>query len=355
MEGAAAAVAIVNSTAQRFRPPVQETQLSHQDMHPPQTRLPAGSTSSSIFDVSWKPNASSRVCTVCTDPFGVFRRRRHHCRLCGNLVCSACSTARSFVRKTTRAKLERTCSACTSTLRQLVNLGDARVKLTVAAIPRFRRSKSTPAKNAANYACTMTLSASATKERPPQPTPPSLYVISKAWYSRHCTHEKTATVGPISNHTLISFFEGKLIPNAAVKPTDYICLDERGWRALAEAYGGGPTITTTAPSAPSSEWVISFPPKLQQYDTDPVGSFADTMTSIVQDSAQISPPSNYPQMPAKSIDEIHTRARLAAAVFAEAASSARREAETMAMRKSMASLADVDDLPLSITSRFSMY
>jgi len=41
----------------------------------------------------WKPNSSRRDCVCCAQPFGVWRRK-HHCRMCGDLVCAACSRHR---------------------------------------------------------------------------------------------------------------------------------------------------------------------------------------------------------------------------------------------------------------------
>lgn len=39
----------------------------------------------------WIPDAKTSSCMRCSRTFG-WRRRRHHCRLCGRCVCSACST-----------------------------------------------------------------------------------------------------------------------------------------------------------------------------------------------------------------------------------------------------------------------
>jgi len=39
---------------------------------------------------TWRSNAHSNSCYCCSAPFG-FLRRKHHCRRCGELVCSACS------------------------------------------------------------------------------------------------------------------------------------------------------------------------------------------------------------------------------------------------------------------------
>lgn len=39
----------------------------------------------------WVPDSKAERCMTCAEAFGVWRRR-HHCRLCGSVVCWACST-----------------------------------------------------------------------------------------------------------------------------------------------------------------------------------------------------------------------------------------------------------------------
>jgi hypothetical protein len=38
----------------------------------------------------WIPDEKTEGCMRCGRPFG-WRRRRHHCRLCGRCICSSCS------------------------------------------------------------------------------------------------------------------------------------------------------------------------------------------------------------------------------------------------------------------------
>lgn len=40
--------------------------------------------------VPWVPNEASNNCSICSIEFS-FIERKHHCRLCGNLICNACS------------------------------------------------------------------------------------------------------------------------------------------------------------------------------------------------------------------------------------------------------------------------
>ncbi|KAG8739867.1 hypothetical protein FRC12_016177 [Ceratobasidium sp. 428] len=65
----------------------------------------------------WVPDKESAVCMRCGSAFG-WRRRRHHCRLCGRVVCAACSQKNFFVMDPANAsaskshKPERACSLC---------------------------------------------------------------------------------------------------------------------------------------------------------------------------------------------------------------------------------------------------
>ncbi|TDH69143.1 hypothetical protein CCR75_009378 [Bremia lactucae] len=39
---------------------------------------------------SWVPDHQRKVCFVCFKSFGIVRRHRHHCRMCGEVMCSRC-------------------------------------------------------------------------------------------------------------------------------------------------------------------------------------------------------------------------------------------------------------------------
>ncbi|CAN0023632.1 unnamed protein product, partial [Discosporangium mesarthrocarpum] len=38
----------------------------------------------------WQENDKSSKCALCGSTFGMFLKRRHHCRNCGRLVCGSC-------------------------------------------------------------------------------------------------------------------------------------------------------------------------------------------------------------------------------------------------------------------------
>jgi hypothetical protein len=77
-------------------------------------------TRQKLYGVRWQPNDSSASCTQCHATFGVFTRR-HHCRACGALVCSACSKSSKALQyvdadgSVALAKKARVCGVCAKT------------------------------------------------------------------------------------------------------------------------------------------------------------------------------------------------------------------------------------------------
>ena len=62
----------------------------------------------------WVPDAMSKDCMVCGQRFTAFVRK-HHCRQCGQVVCSSCSPYRIDMRPadgSREPKAERTCKKC---------------------------------------------------------------------------------------------------------------------------------------------------------------------------------------------------------------------------------------------------
>ena len=52
--------------------------------------IPATTDIIGISEVAWMPDRLCKTCYSCDAPFTVFRRR-HHCRICGQVFCNACS------------------------------------------------------------------------------------------------------------------------------------------------------------------------------------------------------------------------------------------------------------------------
>lgn len=59
----------------------------------------------------WVPDAASPACMVCGAAFGM-SVRRHHCRACGEAVCSACSSHRKLLPHIDLVKPQRICDPC---------------------------------------------------------------------------------------------------------------------------------------------------------------------------------------------------------------------------------------------------
>ncbi|ETL43764.1 hypothetical protein L917_05706 [Phytophthora nicotianae] len=103
---------------------------------------------------NWVPDTASPRCQICLTSF-TLTRRRHHCRLCGHLVCAHCSHDRTYLpfagsapsqhRLIKDGAPQRTCRACASTLRNMAGQDDPRVKrFTVAVCSAGRRKPTAP-------------------------------------------------------------------------------------------------------------------------------------------------------------------------------------------------------------------
>ncbi|DBA01017.1 TPA: hypothetical protein N0F65_002627 [Lagenidium giganteum] len=85
----------------------------------------------------WVPDTASSRCQICLTSFSL-TRRRHHCRLCGRLVCGECSLQRTYLplakdRRQHHQMIkdgapQRTCNSCANTLKNMVAQHDHRVK-----------------------------------------------------------------------------------------------------------------------------------------------------------------------------------------------------------------------------------
>uniref|UniRef100_A0A8C5PAA1 FYVE-type domain-containing protein n=1 Tax=Leptobrachium leishanense TaxID=445787 RepID=A0A8C5PAA1_9ANUR len=59
----------------------------------------------------WVPDGACIICTTCCAPFTLMRRR-HHCRRCGNIFCSRCSSYTTFLPHQSSSQPVRVCSHC---------------------------------------------------------------------------------------------------------------------------------------------------------------------------------------------------------------------------------------------------
>lgn len=58
----------------------------------------------------WKQDAQNPFCNLCEVKFTLFNRR-HHCRLCGSVVCGNCSSHKIKL-ENMGSQLQRICDSC---------------------------------------------------------------------------------------------------------------------------------------------------------------------------------------------------------------------------------------------------
>ncbi|CDW86610.1 pleckstrin domain-containing protein [Stylonychia lemnae] len=73
-----------------------------------------------IEPTKWTPNERFNNCQVCSNQFGIFKRK-HHCRSCGQLVCAGCSPNKDYVFGYKDIKV-RVCQQCLSKKKKRVRL-----------------------------------------------------------------------------------------------------------------------------------------------------------------------------------------------------------------------------------------
>ncbi|TDH65797.1 hypothetical protein CCR75_007196 [Bremia lactucae] len=65
-----------------------------------------------IDSTDWVPDHVRNLCYVCTRPFGSFRRK-HHCRMCGEVVCNNCTLLKRALEDPTVGSMRvRVCMSC---------------------------------------------------------------------------------------------------------------------------------------------------------------------------------------------------------------------------------------------------
>jgi len=63
----------------------------------------------------WVPDDNAASCMVCTKAFS-YKRRKHHCRLCGRVICGSCSRNRVKIQHVTKKDKVRVCDRCFSSM-----------------------------------------------------------------------------------------------------------------------------------------------------------------------------------------------------------------------------------------------
>ncbi|EJD03537.1 uncharacterized protein FOMMEDRAFT_132998 [Fomitiporia mediterranea MF3/22] len=100
----------------------------------------------------WVPDGKTGSCMRCARSFG-WRRRRHHCRLCGRVVCANCSEKTFFIADASlndSSKSARACNACYDTVFPVIEtsasentISAAQSGSTLSSFPSWKTQKPT--------------------------------------------------------------------------------------------------------------------------------------------------------------------------------------------------------------------
>lgn len=75
--------------------------------------LQQGLTGTDEYAVSWMPDSASDICLICDSKFTA-TNRRHHCRMCGILVCHKCCKEKAVIEHISATKKQKVCCHCSS-------------------------------------------------------------------------------------------------------------------------------------------------------------------------------------------------------------------------------------------------
>ncbi|KAI9909747.1 hypothetical protein PsorP6_010219 [Peronosclerospora sorghi] len=267
---------------------------------------------SAKYDVTWRQDDESACCQVCFAMFTKISRRRHHCRVCGELVCGACSQDQ-VVLVDKFSSPRRACMACCSLLQAMARAGDDRVKVVEpdmgsatsirrhhqsAPVASTSQSPSLPTPTATpryrdRFAEVHRVMAAGKLSRRRGSSEKKMYVISSRWLRRWLAftsaashsnslgydfdvpdHGETHNMGraptPIDNLGLLELARGKLVPRpglirddiisgdaaSAGDDADFQLLTPEVWEVFQRLYGGGPAIYVNLTSAEPTTWII---------------------------------------------------------------------------------------------------
>ncbi|OQS06179.1 radial spoke head protein [Thraustotheca clavata] len=185
--------------------------------------------------VTWMPNDQSAQCVICHEPFHIWIKRKHHCRLCGRLVCNSCSKHRAVVHGIS----QRTCKLCSDVLLLLQALGDARVQSNAGKPPALFFQQPNPYEE---YLTIMHIS----RHTPKYERDQGYYIIAATWLHRWLLYVTAGGdhPGAIANHSLLSFYHGKLVPKQDLfNGVQYYEIHSDVWKVFRHYYGGGPSIS----------------------------------------------------------------------------------------------------------------
>jgi len=80
------------------------------------TKRKATANVDDTMNIDWVSDKAAKACVMCEKRFHTFKRRRHHCRQCGRVVCNACSMKRLVLQADHFQGPQRVCDGCFFTL-----------------------------------------------------------------------------------------------------------------------------------------------------------------------------------------------------------------------------------------------
>lgn len=248
------------------------------------------------YDVDWQDDRSAPCCQSCFALFSTLHRRRHHCRVCGELVCGECSLDVVALPDKGFASPKRACAACVTLLEAMALERDPRVAIdhrqhkypneddhqvstgstgsTASALPTPRYRD--------RLAEVRRVMAAGKKSQ--RRSGGLMCVLPTAWLqqwlaftsvdhgdrSAASSNEASAAAspppGPIDTWGLLEFDKGRLVqrpglvrddqadPQHSTGRGDYQLVTPEVFEVLKRLYGGGPTVRVDVSA--SAEWMV---------------------------------------------------------------------------------------------------
>ncbi|PBK98864.1 hypothetical protein ARMGADRAFT_481939 [Armillaria gallica] len=163
----------------------------------------------------WIPDEKAEGCMRCGRSFG-WRRRRHHCRICGRCVCAACSNRTFFITdpnsKEDTSKPARACNACYETVFPLLDPPEEEEKNHVP--PEASNNTITSLTNFPSWLSMPSLPLSATPEalmaiyRDTPKRGDTTTTVDDDELSRDCVRVKSPASRPRSYYQILEDFQG---------------------------------------------------------------------------------------------------------------------------------------------------
>jgi len=80
------------------------------------------SDSDALNQVGWVMNECINICMICYQQYDIVNRRRHHCRACGNIICSNCCKRSAYLEGCFHLDQQMICDNCEPLEVTIVNL-----------------------------------------------------------------------------------------------------------------------------------------------------------------------------------------------------------------------------------------